>query len=79
MTANRTGEEQWLQVAAFADQAVDVVAMGNALHVLIEDGPLIEPRGGIVRSRIDVLHPTFAGLVVGLLSHDRPARMSGGH
>ena len=51
MTANRAGEDHPLEVSAFVDQVVDVVAMGDARHVLIDDGPLIEFRGGVVRSR----------------------------
>jgi hypothetical protein len=40
--------------------------MGDARHVLIDDGPLIELRGGVVCSRADELHPALVGLVVPL-------------
>ena len=71
MTANRAGEDHALEVAAFADQVVNIVAMGDARHVLIDDGPLIELRGGVVHSRADELHSAFVGLVVRLLTHER--------
>jgi hypothetical protein len=53
--ANRAGENYALEVAAFADQVVGIVAMGDARHVLIDDGPLIQPRSGVVSIREDVL------------------------
>ena len=45
--------------------------MGDARHVLIDDEPLIELRGGVVRSRSDELPRTFLGLVGRLLTHER--------
>jgi len=53
--ANRAGEDHAIEVAASADQAVGIVAVGDAHHVLIDDGPLIALRGGVVSTREDVL------------------------
>src|SRR3954464_13418396 len=51
------GEGATFELAPFAHELVDVVAVGDPADVLFDDRPLIELAGHVMRGRADHLHP----------------------
>ena len=66
MHDNRAGEHAALDVAALADQVLGRVAMADPLDVLLDDRPLVEVGGDIMRGGADHLHAARMRLVIGL-------------
>src|SRR5690348_1274130 len=65
MPANGPRQHDFLQVAAFADQVLDGIAVGNANHVLLDDRAIVEHFGDVVASSADQLYAAFERLMVG--------------
>ena len=59
------GEDGLFEVAAFANEVVDGVAVRDADDVLVDDGALIEFGGDVVGGGTDDLHTALVGVVVG--------------
>src|SRR5438046_720176 len=53
VAAQRRGEHALLEVAAFAHEIVDGIAMGTADRLLLDDRPLVEIRRHVVAGRAD--------------------------
>ena len=56
MPAHGSGEDDFLEVAAFADEVVDGVAMGDADDILFDDGTVVEDFGDVVAGCSDQLN-----------------------
>jgi hypothetical protein len=54
-----------LEVPAPALQVLDIVAMADPQHVLVNDRTVVQVGGDVVSRDTDELHATFVGLVVG--------------
>jgi hypothetical protein len=63
--ADGAGEYDFLEVAAFADEVFDRVAVGDADHVLLDDGAVVEDFGDVVAGCADQLYAALEGLMVG--------------
>ena len=64
MGAYGSGEHDGLEVATARGEALDVVAVGDVDGVLLDDRPLVEIGGGVVRRGADELDATLEGLAV---------------
>lgn len=64
--ADGAGQDDLLQVAAFANEILDGVAMRDADHVLLDDGTVVEDFADIVTGRADQFDAALKGLMVGL-------------
>ena len=71
MRAHGAREDDFFQVASFADQIFDRVAMRDADDVLLEDRSVVEQLGDVVAGRSDLLHAAFEGLMVRSGAHER--------
>ena len=65
MPAHGAGKNNAFQVAAFSDQIVEPVAMRNADHILLNNGPLIEYLSHVVAGGADKFYPALEGRMVG--------------
>ena len=65
MPTNRAGKDDFLEVAALADEVFHGVAVGDADHVLFDDGPIVENFSDVVAGCPDQLYAAFEGLMVG--------------
>ena len=63
--ANGTGEHDFLEVAAFADEVFDSVAVGDADNVLLDDGAIVQSFSDVVAGCADQLYAALECLVVG--------------
>ena len=63
--AHSLGQHAPLNVAAPADQILRRVPVGNRLHVLGDDRPLVEVRCHVMRRGANHLHAARMGLVIG--------------
>ena len=59
------GEDYFFQVAALADQVLHGVLVGNAHHLLLDDGSIVEHFGDIVAGGADQFHAPLKRLVIG--------------
>src|SRR5215203_5565196 len=59
MGLDRAGEHEALDVAADPFQILDLVAVANAGHVLVDDRPRVEILGDVVGGGADQLHPAL--------------------
>ena len=64
--AHRTREHYFFQIAALLQQVFERVAMGDAYHILLNDGAVIEYVGHVVAGSSNQLNPTLESLVVRL-------------
>ena len=48
--------------------------MRHTNHVLLDNWAVVQDLRNLVRRCADQLHPAFVGLVMGLRSHETPAR-----
>ena len=64
------GEHDFLQVAAFEHQAFGGVLVGDAHHVLLDDGAGVELARHVVACRTDDFHTALPGLMVGLGAYE---------
>ncbi len=64
MPANSAGEDHFLEVAAFADEVFDGVAVRDADDILLDDGAVVEDFGDVVAGCADQLYSTLEGLMV---------------
>ena len=55
------GEHGLLHVAALADEILDLVAVGNAHHVLFDDGAVVEDGGDVVAGGADQFRAALEG------------------
>ena len=62
--ADRAGENNFFQVATFADEIFNRVAVGDADDVLLDDGAVVENFSDVVAGRADELHAALEGLMV---------------
>ena len=62
--ADGAGEDDFLEVAAFADEIFDGVAVRDADHVLLDDGAVVEDLSDVVAGCTDQLYPAFEGSVI---------------
>ncbi len=69
--ANRAGQDLALEVAALADQILDLVAVAYPAHVLLDDRPLVEIGGHVVGGGADDLDAAVLGLMVGAGADER--------
>ena len=76
--AHGPGEHGDLEVAALAPQVVDVVAVADPDHVLVDDRPLVEVGGDVVGGDADQLDAALVRLVVRAGAAERRAGTSGG-
>jgi hypothetical protein len=53
MPADGTREDNFFEIAAFADEVFDSVAVGDADDVLLDDGPVIEDFRDVVAGGAD--------------------------
>ncbi len=60
-----TREDDALQVAALLDEAGELVALGDAGDVLLDDGAFVEDRGDVVAGGADEFNAPGEGSVVG--------------
>src|SRR5580704_3539964 len=67
--AHRAGEYDFFQVAAFVQQVVQRIAVGNADDVLLDDGAVVEDFGDVVAGGADQLYAAGKGLMVGFGAH----------
>ena len=63
--ADGLGADGFFEVAAAADDVLDVVTVGNAGDVLGDDGAFVEVGGGVMGGGTDELDAAGVGLVVG--------------
>ena len=66
MKSNGVSEDRLFEVAAFANQIRDSVAMVDAVYILMDDRALVQVSGGIMGRRANQFHPAHMSLVVGL-------------
>jgi len=62
--ADGAGEYDLFEVAAFADEVFDGVAVGYADYILLDDGTVVEDFGDVVAGCADQLHAALEGLMV---------------
>jgi len=62
--ADGAGEDYFFEVAAFADEIFDGVAVGDADYVLLDDGAIVEDFGDVVAGGADELDAALEGLMV---------------
>src|SRR5258708_39141084 len=62
--ADGAGENNFFKVAAFADEIFNRVAVGDADHVLLDDGAVGEDFSDVVAGGRDELHAALEGLMV---------------
>lgn len=65
------GQHDFLEIATFAYEILDAVAMGAANNVLLDDGALIEFVRHVVGGDANNLHAPFMGLVIGFAANER--------
>ncbi len=78
MPADGAGENDFFEVAAFTDEVFDSIAVGDADHVLFDDGTVVEDFGDVVAGGADQLYAAFEGLMVRAGTDEGRQRTSGG-
>ena len=63
--ANRPGEDHFLEIAAFADEIFDGIAVRDPDYILFDDRTVVEDFGDIVAGRPDQFYAALEGLMVG--------------
>ncbi len=64
MPADGSGEYDFFEVATFADQVFDGVAMGDADYILLDDGAVVENFSDVMAGCTDQLYATLEGLMI---------------
>ena len=64
-------EHQFLEVATLSYQLVDVVPVGDASHVLLDDRPIIEHRRRVVGCGANELNAPRVRLMIGFAAGER--------
>ena len=64
MVANCAGQDSALDVTSLANEVGRGVAVADPLDVLVDDRPLVEVAGDVMRGRADQLDPALMGLMV---------------
>ena len=62
--AHGAGEDHALQVAAPGDEIFHLVAVGDARHVLLDDGAVVEHLGDVVAGGADELDAARVGRMI---------------
>src|SRR5215472_7868436 len=62
-------EDDFFQIAAFADQVFHRVAVRDAHHILFDDGTIVEHFGDVVTGGADQLDAALERLMVGTRAH----------
>ena len=62
--ADGAGEYDLFEVAAFADEVFDGVAVGYADYILLDDGTVVEDFGDVVAGRANQLYAALEGLMI---------------
>ena len=65
MPADGARKNDFLEVAAFADEVFDSVAVGDANYILFDDGTVVEDLGHVVAGCADQFNAALEGLMVG--------------
>ncbi len=71
MPTDGAGKHDLLQVAALLQQVVERVAVGDANHVLLDDGAVIENVGHVMAGSSDQLDSASECLVIRFRAHER--------
>ena len=71
MLLDGTRQYNLFQIPSFLDQIAHRIAVGDACHVLFDDGSGIQVGGDIMAGGSDQLHAAFVGLMIGLCSDER--------
>ena len=66
MSADRAGEHPAFDVLADVFEIGRIVFVGNPLHILFNNRPLIKFGGGVMGRGSDHLHPALPGALVGI-------------
>ena len=66
MPADGARENNFLKIAAFADEVFNGIAVGDADYVLFDDGTVVEDFSDVVAGGANQLHAAQERLVVGL-------------
>ena len=64
MPGNGAGKHDALQIATARDEIFNLIAVGNARNILLDDGSVVESRGDVVAGGPDELDTTLVGGVV---------------
>src|SRR5438552_17565640 len=65
MIADRARQHAPLDIASFADEILGRVTMADAFDVLVDDLPLVEIAGDVMRGGADQFDAALMGLVIG--------------
>lgn len=65
MPADSAGEDDAFEVASACDEVVDLVAVGDACDILLDDGAVVEDLGDVVAGSADELDSAGVCGVVG--------------
>ena len=64
--ADGARKDDFFEIAAFADEVFDGIAVRHADNVLLDDGAVVQALAYVVGGGADELHAAVVGLVVGL-------------
>lgn len=65
MQPDSTGKNNFFEIAAFADEVFDGVAVGDADYVLFDDRAIVKGFGDVMAGCSDQLYAALEGLVIG--------------
>src|SRR4029077_12710169 len=71
MQADGAGEDNFFQIATLANEILDLIAVGDADNVLLNDGAVVEHFGDVVAGGADQLYTAFERLMIGAGAHER--------
>ena len=69
MPAYGAREHNLFQVAAFANEIIDCVAVGHAHYILLDDRSVVKHRGDVMTRGPDKLHSALEGLMIRACAH----------
>ena len=64
MPAHGSRQHYLLQIAAFLEQVIEGIAVGNSNHILLDDGAIVEDFRNVMTGRADQLHTTRKRLMI---------------
>ena len=79
MGFERSGEDEPLDVAADPLQVLDLIAVADPGHVLIDDRAAVELLGDVVGGRTDQLDAALVGAAVGVRADEGGGESCGGY